>query len=226
MLMQLDKSILIFFGMIAGFVSIYLGYLLFLKGIEGSSTLEGEVKKVKLSLRNASPGLFFALFGAAILISGIYKQDIHSLSTTKTEDGQTVTIVETTSKGTNNPSLNNEILQAAKNYQKNNNYLAAEILYFLTLQTDDTNYEVHNNLANIYLAENQFDLALSHVNKTLKNLRTNDQKAEYYYTLAQIFFKKKEPDNALRAIQDAVRLEPSNKTYQSFVEKVKGFQNR
>ena len=46
-----DKSVLMLIGMLVGFASIFFGYRLFLKGIEGSSTLEGNIQKVKLSLR-------------------------------------------------------------------------------------------------------------------------------------------------------------------------------
>jgi hypothetical protein len=53
---------------LAGMLCIYLGYLLFVKGVSGKASLRVEFNKSKLQLANAMPGIFFALFGASILI--------------------------------------------------------------------------------------------------------------------------------------------------------------
>lgn len=79
----IDKSVAIVFGMIIGLKCIYLGYLLIIKGIESSSSLHGEIPTIKLSLRNASPGLFFALYGTFIITTRVYKEEIHSQKTYK-----------------------------------------------------------------------------------------------------------------------------------------------
>ncbi len=65
-----------------GGMSIYLGYLLFMKGLggnsQGSSNQETEVSAQigtsNLTLKNAAPGTFFALFGSAIVISMVTSQ--------------------------------------------------------------------------------------------------------------------------------------------------------
>ena len=50
-------------------IFMYFGYRLFLTGIWGSSgSLEGEFKDMKILMRKAAPGTFFALFGASIAI--------------------------------------------------------------------------------------------------------------------------------------------------------------
>src|SRR5215471_1875793 len=56
---------------IAGMLSITLGYFLFIKGVSGKASLKAEYSKSKLQLANAAPGIFFSLFGASILIYAI-----------------------------------------------------------------------------------------------------------------------------------------------------------
>jgi len=51
----------------------YMGYRLFLAGILGQSELKAGSGEASLSLNNAAPGLFFALFGTALIITGIWK---------------------------------------------------------------------------------------------------------------------------------------------------------
>ena len=53
---------------LTGALCIYLGYLLFVKGVSGKASLRVEHDKSKLQLANAMPGIFFALFGASILV--------------------------------------------------------------------------------------------------------------------------------------------------------------
>jgi hypothetical protein len=53
---------------LAGILCIYLGYLLFVKGVSGKASLRAEFDKTKLQLANAMPGVFFALFGVVLLV--------------------------------------------------------------------------------------------------------------------------------------------------------------
>lgn len=53
-----------------GALSIYLGYMLFVKGVFGGTQdadLSAEISGTKFSLKNAAPGTFFALFGVVII---------------------------------------------------------------------------------------------------------------------------------------------------------------
>ena len=52
---------------VAGIICIYLGYLLFVKGVSGEASIKAQKSNVKFQLSNAAPGIFFALFGALIL---------------------------------------------------------------------------------------------------------------------------------------------------------------
>ncbi len=56
--------------LLLGSLSIYLGYRLFIKGFDQKSgtgeEMSAQFGTVSLSLKNASPGIFFATFGVAI----------------------------------------------------------------------------------------------------------------------------------------------------------------
>lgn len=58
---------------IAGIISIILGYRLFCRGIESEKSagrgaeLNAEIGNTKFTLKNAAPGIFFALFGVVII---------------------------------------------------------------------------------------------------------------------------------------------------------------
>ncbi len=66
--------------LVVGSISIFLGYKLFSKGIWGrAGELESSFKDIKLVLRNAAPGSFFAVLGALIIcftiVSGFKAQN-------------------------------------------------------------------------------------------------------------------------------------------------------
>jgi glucose uptake protein GlcU len=53
--------------------SIYLGYRLFILGVTGQASLSIDTHSVKGQLLNATPGLFFAVGGIAIVIATVCK---------------------------------------------------------------------------------------------------------------------------------------------------------
>lgn len=57
---------------LAGVLSIYLGYRLFSTAMDATGELEASTQQFKLKMQRIAPGTFFALFGAAILIAGLY----------------------------------------------------------------------------------------------------------------------------------------------------------
>jgi hypothetical protein len=71
---ELLDSILLFRGIermlvvLGGIASILVGAVLYKWGVAGEASLKLERDQVKFQLINASPGIFFALFGAAILV--------------------------------------------------------------------------------------------------------------------------------------------------------------
>lgn len=61
-------------SLLVGLFSIYLGYRLFVKGVWGNSgNLDAEFKGNRLTLKNAAPGTFFALFGVVIISFTLWK---------------------------------------------------------------------------------------------------------------------------------------------------------
>jgi hypothetical protein len=70
-------SVIMFSGLerlltiITGLASIYFGYKLFSVAIDNTGRLEGEWLKWKLKLHNIAPGVFFAIFGSAIIIASV-----------------------------------------------------------------------------------------------------------------------------------------------------------
>jgi len=60
--------------LIVGLTIIYLGYLLFVKGIfNESGDIDANFKNYKLTVKKAAPGTFFVLFGAIIIGFSIFK---------------------------------------------------------------------------------------------------------------------------------------------------------
>ena len=60
----------------AGVAGMWLGYLLFRRGLaaggtttDGETTLEADIGGNTLSLKGAAPGIFFALFGAGLIVA-------------------------------------------------------------------------------------------------------------------------------------------------------------
>lgn len=61
-------------ALIIGFAFAYLGYRLFRAGIyDGGGDLDATFSDTKLVLKKASPGIFFALFGTAVLVVTLTK---------------------------------------------------------------------------------------------------------------------------------------------------------
>lgn len=58
----------------SGLVIIFLGYLLFIKGIfNESGDFEGTFKDNKIILKKAAPGTYFVLFGSIVILMALYK---------------------------------------------------------------------------------------------------------------------------------------------------------
>ena len=76
---HLFKSLPYFIGLFG----IYLGYRLFILGVSGNASLSIDTKTIKGQLINASPGLLFALFGTAIIVTAIWKGGFISIRSTK-----------------------------------------------------------------------------------------------------------------------------------------------
>lgn len=61
---------------LCGFGSICLGFFLFIKKVEGCSSGSGGWGSAKFIIKKAAPGIFFAVLGAAVMISAILRSSI------------------------------------------------------------------------------------------------------------------------------------------------------
>lgn len=213
---SLDKSITIVFGMLIGLISIYLGYKLFIKGIEGSSSFDGKMHKIKLSLRNASPGLFFALFGAFIVITGVYKKEIHS--NTKYKDGKKISesYIE---KGSDEIDLA-QMFNIAVNLKSSGNIRDSKIIYESIIYIDSTYHLAQNNLAILYLEQGKYNKALSHAKKAVKYGKDSEYEANYYDTLAKVYLALDDKRNSSATIKKAIELNPVNTDFKKFLKEI------
>jgi len=60
-------------AVVAGIVSVAMGYRLFVLGITApAGDAQGSVGKYKFSGKDWAPGTFFALFGAAIIVAAVF----------------------------------------------------------------------------------------------------------------------------------------------------------
>lgn len=75
--MALASSVQVAFGMIIGYVCVYIGLMMTWFGIEAAYTFTGTVgaehAKGEIGLKSASPGLLFALGGMILIAACLYK---------------------------------------------------------------------------------------------------------------------------------------------------------
>ena len=144
---------------IGGVCSLYFGFLLFRNNLEEKGDLEAKVKGFYLKLRDVGPGVFFGLFGAAILVFSTltqveftYDRDTslpimmtaeESANTIWRQDGiQTMTALETFSKDIG-PKLNSEDRQKMASVVSE---LKPVIQNLVNLELGDGVYEEYSKL--------------------------------------------------------------------------------
>ncbi len=80
--MALAASVQVAFGMIIGFVCVYIGLMMTWFGIDASYTLKGSLDvggaKGEGALKSASPGLLFASGGMMLIAVSLYKPIVYS----------------------------------------------------------------------------------------------------------------------------------------------------
>ncbi|MFT6502599.1 MAG: hypothetical protein ACJASQ_002726 [Crocinitomicaceae bacterium] len=85
--MESDVAILLYkiTCLLVGLACCYMGFMLFLKGIEKESgEFKASFKGTSIVLRQVAPGVFFALFGASIIITTIATRSYYTDSYTET----------------------------------------------------------------------------------------------------------------------------------------------
>jgi hypothetical protein len=71
--------------LLVGLACIFMGYRLFLEGVFAPATLEAAKGQATLSLQNAAPGTFFALFGS-VVVAFVVWQGLHFESSKEDQD--------------------------------------------------------------------------------------------------------------------------------------------
>ena len=197
--------------LIAGIISIIIGYKLFLKGLysehnSNNANLDASIGEWKITLKDAGPGTFFALFGLIIIHSMIQngnpelvieqfvKADVaKSKSTYRTIDEECQYC---------------KILDDAIGYRNQNDVQSLIKIYKDALELTSAPL---NELAWLWFKnDNKLQDALL-LTQTAIIFNPND--AVYWDTKAEILFKLKRYKEAYEAIEKASKLDESNDKY-------------
>jgi len=153
------RSVEIIIALLIGGFLCWLGYRLFEIGVSGKASLSAERGKVKFQLLNASPGIFFALFGSiVILISVSQKTKI----TTDSREGGKVTTTTVIKSNDDVNALRDEFAPIVRNLLSTGkeNLEAGEdreaMQYFKPILDVSHEFaEANNAMAEIYLKHNE-----------------------------------------------------------------------
>lgn len=73
-------SVQVAFGMVLGFVCVYIGLMMTWLGIDAAYSVKGDIGPGSLVLKSASPGLLFALGGMVLVSVSLHKQIVYEES--------------------------------------------------------------------------------------------------------------------------------------------------
>jgi len=160
------RSLEIVIAILSGLFLCYLGSRLFLSGFSEKSDLKFEYGKLKLHLFRATPGIFFSLFGSAIILSAVWNSASFS-ENTQNKDGssQTVAIEKSIEEPIEEPLQTPRVSSLEAKFQKavelheNGDIKKAEAIYHEILQSLRVIGDVANNLADIQIKHGQGDKA-------------------------------------------------------------------
>ncbi len=86
----LAASVQVAFGMVLGFVCVYIGLMMTWIGIDAAYAFEGDVGTGSFVLKSASPGLLFAMGGIVLVSVSLHKRIVYEESSAKLVDTQVV----------------------------------------------------------------------------------------------------------------------------------------
>ena len=207
-----------------GTISIILGYKLLILGIVPTTgtDIEAQTKEIKLTVRNATPGTSFALFGAVIVAFVLMKGTPALIAEQYLENNQNINQnkgkVKSSSKimlkggeqsATNIQKLDSKIAEIfndlAWSYQQQGRM--EEALSFVTLATeiDSNNANYIDTLATIHLKLKNFEEALKQASRAVDLSPT----ADYLKTLALALEENGKKTEALGVLRKIIELDPS-----------------
>jgi|GEM_PF-1643585 len=220
----LGRSVELVIGMLLGGLLCWLGYKLFEIGVSGKASLIAERGKLKFQLVNASPGLFFALFGSFLILSGITQTTKFKETRTQGSQSLQVSLEKGTSARFQNIKadirrLNQELYAEGLEAFKANRSDEA-ILNFDAIVAGGEHYaDSCNALAWLYTRKS------INLDKALQMARvataSDPNRVEYLHTLAEVYKVRGEKGKAVDIIHRALTLDPTNKRLKETLETLK-----
>jgi len=162
------RTIEILVAILVGAFLCWLGYRLFYRGLSDKSDLTLEYRKVKFQLFSASPGIFFSLFGAAIIFASVWKVAVFQEERLPAGDAESPPISTYIEKGgsagtkgqiANFADIRDAFSEALKLHLAGKTGLA-ESLYLKILKAVPDLDRVANNLADLKNTQEKTDEAL------------------------------------------------------------------
>ena len=86
----LAASVQVAFGMVLGFVCVYIGLMMTWIGIDAAYAVEGNVGAGSFVLKSASPGLLFAMGGIVLVSVSLHKQIVYEEGSARHVDTKVV----------------------------------------------------------------------------------------------------------------------------------------
>jgi tetratricopeptide (TPR) repeat protein len=191
---------------LAGVISIYLGYRLFAKdlrphGSGGTTEFKAQIATYGFTLKNAAPGTCFALFGI-VLVSVMLAQGGPELTLKNLKDSSKagITAGEMRLRGDENTNLKTLTLEGLY-YEKRQDRERAVSAYQAALALMA---EPMNNLAWLYLEEGRAKEALP-ISQMAVQLSPDN--ANYLDTLAEIYFRSRNITEAITLMEKAAKID-------------------
>ena len=222
--LSFGRSIELVTGMLLGGLLCWLGYKLFEIGVSGKASLIAERGKLKFQLVNASPGLFFALFGSFLIFSGITQTTKYTES--RSEGGQTVQV--SLEKGMDeriqnarneihrlNQELYNEGIEA---FRVNRNDRA--VMLFDAIVSGGAKYaDSCNALAWLYAWKNtNLERALQLASVAVAS---DPNRIDYLHTLAEVYNAGGKKEKAVNILKRGLKIDPNNQKLQKALGAIK-----
>lgn len=207
------RSVELVTGMLLGGLLCWLGYKLFEIGVSGKASLIAERGKLKFQLINASPGIFFALFGSLLIFSGITQTT--RFEEIRSQDGLNVQV--SLEKG-----MDERIQNARNEIQRLNQALYAEgieafnanrsdraVMLFDAIVSGGVKYaDSCNALAWLYAWKNtnlESALQLARI-----AVASDPNRIEYLHTLAEVYKASGDKEKAVDILKRGLKIDPNS----------------